>query len=679
MKTVEETLQEIDAPEPARQVWQLAGLIERAMADLEKAGQTEDARALSVDWAVCRMVVRAVLLHDPFEGDNKKRPRLTGYLGNSDGSSYPDPGWLTLERKGYLSRRSNETGNPILRAHYKDVLFESTKRDDAWKPRRPQLAGEAVEAYLQSARLFAAADLGLAMVVALDHAAHLSMLRGMRAGDDRLAKVVGSINELLESQAARDISKPEPPWPRGRWVDDLARLVGRIRRRCGARVVPNTVIHRAEQVCLQFAELHSNGRPWDETEFRRTLRELADARNDHSAAHEAEMGRLQALEKAAEERAAGPAGDPLAAAGILQQVVEGYEELLKDQGLTTAKRARIDDRIGKLRHRVRDTYRGARGRIQTFEVPLNIPQDELNELLDDLLKPEDIHECLDRIASEGSLLPNVEAAERQAREFLSGSGLAQLTPTTILADDIPVADAPGVRPDPGLSAGRRGGHKPAKAESGADSRGVRGQVMQDPNAQLLALERDRNLLLWIGLNSHVILNELFRRLREKKGLNAGILIEHFDRWGLLDEDNREIVLAGFERYIAGDGIAAMHILAPQFEDVFRSVLERAGAFVIQKQDKGDGWRFDVSLNTMLGSPHAENIPRDVREYIRLVFSAQYGWNLGNRVAHGLVLPAQCILPMVETVLHLFLLLALMRVETPSTPPVDSGDPMADPR
>ncbi|HET6385078.1 MAG TPA: DUF4209 domain-containing protein [Armatimonadota bacterium] len=632
MNTIAEALREVDNPEPVRPVRELAGILERAINTLHDKGHEEEARTLEIEWGACRMMVANTVLVDGSDGPDKTTPRLSGYLQNADGSSYPDPSRLQPEHKIYLSQRADETTNPALRAHYWDVLFETTKSDSGWKSQRPEIARKAVDAYLVSARRFAGTpDMGHAMVDSLDHAAHLALTMSKAPGCDHLLpQVVSQIHDLLKDEASRDLGESKPNHPRGRWVVDLARLLARIRVMRGAATVSDDILRSAEEACEEFAALHAAGSPWDEIEFQRTLYALAEARGDGAAVYRAERERLRAIEKAAEARATGAIADPLAAAGILERAIEGYEKLVSDARVDALERTKLSDQIGKLRRRVRDLYRDGKSRMGVIEVPLEISQAEVDGLIDELLRPDTVHDCLEKIASEGSLLPNVDLAEEQARGILGMPGMLQHIPLTFLSEDIPVAAGHG-----------------------------------------FALERDRNLLLWIGINSEVILHTLFQRLRDQKGLNSRSLTEYFDQWGLLDEDNREILSAAFEHYMAGDGIGAMHILAPQFEDVFRSVMDKAGAFIIEKQRGGAAWQFEANLAKMLELQEAQVIPRDIREYIRLVLASPCGWNLRNRVAHGLIKPAQCTLPMVETVLHLFLLLSLVRLELAPEPAAET--------
>lgn len=56
------------------------------------------------------------------------------------------------------------------------------------------------------------------------------------------------------------------------------------------------------------------------------------------------------------------------------------------------------------------------------------------------------------------------------------------------------------------------------------------------------------------------------------------------------------------------------------------------------------------------------MPEDLWHYIRIVMVEQTGWNLRNRIAHGLIRPQDCTEVEAVTVLHLYLLLTLFRNE-----------------
>jgi hypothetical protein len=177
----------------------------------------------------------------------------------------------------------------------------------------------------------------------------------------------------------------------------------------------------------------------------------------------------------------------------------------------------------------------------------------------------------------------------------------------------------------------------------------------------LQLQINSYLTVSISLNSNLILSQLFYRLQQK-GLDAAGLLDYFDEWGLIDEDNLVLIGIGLERYFARDYASALHILVPQYEDIVRTLFDRAGYPVIRQRNKVKGWEIEP-FGTFLSHKFVEDaLGNNLLEYIRLVLTEPTGWNLRNLIAHGLLSPGSCTRLEADTVLHLYLILTIFDIE-----------------
>jgi len=140
-------LERIDSPEPVRGCYELVGEI---AAGVEAAGSVSDevAERVERDWFACGLVTRALIAY-PEEKAGETPLRITGAVGYSDGSTYPDPASLTQEDLDYLAERATATRNSVLKARYFHLAYALAVK----APR--ELAQAAIDAYLESARLFA--------------------------------------------------------------------------------------------------------------------------------------------------------------------------------------------------------------------------------------------------------------------------------------------------------------------------------------------------------------------------------------------------------------------------------------------------------------------------------------------------------------------------------------------
>jgi len=131
---------------------------------------------------------------------------------------------------------------------------------------------------------------------------------------------------------------------------------------------------------------------------------------------------------------------------------------------------------------------------------------------------------------------------------------------------------------------------------------------------------------------------------------------------LFDADNLTIIQVGLERFFVGDYVSALHILVPQYEDSLRSIVEQGGQGVVSPRRGEAGWNVQAFGEFFKSELLKSSMPKDMWHYIRIVMVEQTGWNLRNRIAHGLISPQDCTETEAVTVLHLYLLLTLFRNE-----------------
>lgn len=131
------------------------------------------------------------------------------------------------------------------------------------------------------------------------------------------------------------------------------------------------------------------------------------------------------------------------------------------------------------------------------------------------------------------------------------------------------------------------------------------------------------------------------------------------------EDRRPLVEAGVRAFVAGDYVAAIHLLIPQIEQALRQLAAMIGAPTYTPRRSGgmharilDDLLRDDALKQVLG----ENII----EYLRAILTDARSWNLRNTVCHGLA-PAGAFNPGTAVrVLHCLLLVSLVRGKEAAT-------------
>lgn len=166
---------------------------------------------------------------------------------------------------------------------------------------------------------------------------------------------------------------------------------------------------------------------------------------------------------------------------------------------------------------------------------------------------------------------------------------------------------------------------------------------------------------FIGLRFYITLS----KGQEHLALTCDQLVEPFRSIGI-DDDRLTLLGGGFERFLAEDYVSALHILLPQFEGLLRDQLCKFGVptTVYQREAARTD---DATLGDLLWSQVADGqsveelLGTDVWHLFRATLVDPVGWNLRNRVAHGLMKAAECRPDVTGLVIHhLFWLVAFVR-------------------
>jgi hypothetical protein len=95
------------------------------------------------------------------------------------------------------------------------------------------------------------------------------------------------------------------------------------------------------------------------------------------------------------------------------------------------------------------------------------------------------------------------------------------------------------------------------------------------------------------------------------------------------EEQKPLLQRGFQLYLDQDAIATTHVLVPQIESAFRTLLEKAGRPVMKYARWGGGFDYRP-LDDLLRDPAAEAIlGQDLTFYLRVLLTDRRGWNARN--------------------------------------------------
>ena len=619
---------QLDSPTPLLTCREIGSELTPIVTQLTEQGRQDEAARIDIERLACLLTPRATILAS-YKHEKDDEPlvgRYVGMLGYSDGSTWPDPNGFSLMAMEYLRDRAESTANPILKARYHDLVFEKSNLSG-----KHTSALAAIDAYLESAHRLAESshtDHQIEMINAMDQATYLALKLGNR---DKVHAVVQSLIALIGRQVLPTTENREPAkHPSGRWILELSRVLIFVRRsRKFADLVNDADLSNVKNKVRVLAERNTQaGYGYIEGQFLEVASLAARLLKEAPDEYALELQRGEAMVRQgqeSEDRSTGGSPHHLIAASFYENAVEHFQQMRERIVVSSEQRTELLGRENFLKRKIREMYRLGREETKRFEVPIEIPAEELEKMLEDFLAPETLNACLQRVVTDGSLQPNLALAAQTADEIASQNTLLSLLPKRSLQNDMTVA------------------------------------VTKNEQERRL-YEIDQNLLLWIQVNSSIVLTNLFDRLQRRKGLNAQTLIDYLASIGLFDEDNLFIIQTGLQRYFDGDFVSALHILTPQFEDALRTVFESGGKGVIKPRRGQSGWEVEA-FGAFLDQDLVKNtLPVEMRAYIRLVMTEQTGWNLRNRIAHGLIRPQDCNAVTAITVVHLFLLLTLFRLD-----------------
>lgn len=137
---------------------------------------------------------------------------------------------------------------------------------------------------------------------------------------------------------------------------------------------------------------------------------------------------------------------------------------------------------------------------------------------------------------------------------------------------------------------------------------------------------------------------------------------------LFDALREPLLRQGLDAYFADDHVKAIHVLVPQIEAMLRRLLGYLGQPTSKRMRSPKGVMQEKTLTDVLEREPAvtaffkESGLDDWQVYLRVFLTEPSGWNLRNRLAHGLVAPDQFTRQISDWVIHSMLMLGLLRTE-----------------
>lgn len=172
--------------------------------------------------------------------------------------------------------------------------------------------------------------------------------------------------------------------------------------------------------------------------------------------------------------------------------------------------------------------------------------------------------------------------------------------------------------------------------------------------EMYNIHQELAMLLYVGR----IIYELMENKPNGINLNIKELSEYFSNAKIFDKQNLEIILVGLQKYFDRDYISALHILVPQFENVFLKISKKAGIDIIALDQKQElSTRTKTLSENYLDSKEFKAVwGKDFCRQIKFVLFEQMGYRIRHKVAHGEIKPIECNFGNTTLILYFYLVL-----------------------
>jgi hypothetical protein len=187
-----------------------------------------------------------------------------------------------------------------------------------------------------------------------------------------------------------------------------------------------------------------------------------------------------------------------------------------------------------------------------------------------------------------------------------------------------------------------------------------GPLHEDPEGRIIH-QIDQNLQ-FEGRFLYWVLN----RAIAKYALTAELLCDHLAQSPIFTIDRRDLILRGLAAHLQHDFYSSCCILIPEIEACLRMLLHLTGGSIYKPSRSGgllertlEEIIRDNSVSSVLGI--------DIVTYFATLLTDQRGWNLRNRICHGLMPASSFGAGVSNRILHALLILSLVRPENVPAP------------
>lgn len=259
----------------------------------------------------------------------------------------------------------------------------------------------------------------------------------------------------------------------------------------------------------------------------------------------------------------------------------------------------------KMKNKIREANRTMkeRGEFHEIKVEAEFPSEAIEEAVEQFKQTHGLNNILKLIGYHPYLLPDFAAIKEHAIERVKGSIMHKMFGMVIISENDCTLDIRNNEED------------------------IRNEINHGMDCETAY--------------SELVFNGVIEYLKGEYGLDKEKMSMYFGDWELSKDEHLDIIDTAFERYFSQDYISAVYILAPKIEAIIRDMFDKAGYCTTtlksgrqQEQNFGDFLRRPEVIDTL-------NQNANLHSFVEFVMTDQLGWNVRNRVAHGLMNKGHC--------------------------------------
>lgn len=157
----------------------------------------------------------------------------------------------------------------------------------------------------------------------------------------------------------------------------------------------------------------------------------------------------------------------------------------------------------------------------------------------------------------------------------------------------------------------------------------------------------------------IVIRFIFDKIRNNNLVKKEDIIDFLSKSPIFSKDNLKIIDAGLDSYFNGDLISAINNVVPQIEALIRNLFKIIGKSTLKINDY-EGFHYKGLGDLLREDIFSEIFGEDVYKYFIVLLADSRGWNIRNRISHGLFRENLFNHDIADRLVHVLLILGCLR-------------------